>query len=305
MIAYPLEKLGDVYRTRGEWALSRAAYEEAVAQSEASGDLQGLVPALAGLARVLVADEPEEAERLVARALEFAPGMNHVHALLAAGWVALARGRPRRAPPSARRRPRPRPASAATAARWRSRSSCARSRHPIRAPRSSGSTRRRRSGATCGTRPGRLGSSSLPRGSAGDDEAAERRRAPAHARSACAVTVRPWRRRTIAAGPPAVAVQSLGRFRLFRDGAPVPLGRVAIAEGPRPAEDPRRSPGASDPARRPHGGALAGPEPRAAREPSLRAAQHRARASSTPTSGTSPTASSARTGTRSGCSARA
>jgi DNA-binding SARP family transcriptional activator/tetratricopeptide (TPR) repeat protein len=92
MIAYPLEKLGEVYRSRGEWALARAAFEEAVAQGEASGDLQALVPSLAGLARVLVADEPEAATRLVERALACPPGMNRVQALLAAGWVALARG---------------------------------------------------------------------------------------------------------------------------------------------------------------------------------------------------------------------
>ena len=39
------------------------AFEEAVAHGEASGDLQALVPSLAGLARVLVADEPEAAPR--------------------------------------------------------------------------------------------------------------------------------------------------------------------------------------------------------------------------------------------------
>jgi DNA-binding SARP family transcriptional activator len=92
MVSYPLEKLGEVYRERGEWALSRAAYEEAVAQSEQAGDLQGLIPALAGLARVLVVDEPEEAERLAGKALAHGPAMGHVNALLAAGWVALARG---------------------------------------------------------------------------------------------------------------------------------------------------------------------------------------------------------------------
>jgi ATP/maltotriose-dependent transcriptional regulator MalT len=93
MVAYPLEKLGEVYRARGQLALARGAFEEAVAQSEAAGDLQGLVPSLAGLARVVATDEPEEGERLVQHALSLGAGMNYVHALLAGGWVALVRGR--------------------------------------------------------------------------------------------------------------------------------------------------------------------------------------------------------------------
>jgi ATP/maltotriose-dependent transcriptional regulator MalT/DNA-binding SARP family transcriptional activator len=92
MVSYPLEKLGEVYRERGDLALARAAYEEALAQSEQSGDVQGLVPALAGLARVIAVDEPETAAELAARAVSAGPGMDHVEALLARGWVALARG---------------------------------------------------------------------------------------------------------------------------------------------------------------------------------------------------------------------
>ncbi len=91
MVSYPLEKLGEIYRERGDWALARATYEEALAQAEAASDLQGLVPALCGLARVLAADEPEEAAALAERAVSFGYGMNQVDALLAAGWVALAR----------------------------------------------------------------------------------------------------------------------------------------------------------------------------------------------------------------------
>jgi ATP/maltotriose-dependent transcriptional regulator MalT/DNA-binding SARP family transcriptional activator len=92
MVAYPLEKLGDVYRVRGQLALARAAFEEAVAQSEAAGDLQGLAPSLAGLARTIIADEPEHAARLSERALSLGEGLSHVQVLLSAGWVALARG---------------------------------------------------------------------------------------------------------------------------------------------------------------------------------------------------------------------
>jgi ATP/maltotriose-dependent transcriptional regulator MalT/DNA-binding SARP family transcriptional activator len=92
MVCYPLQKLGDIYRERGDAALSRAAYEEAVGAAEQSGDVQGLVPALAGLARVLADEEPDEARRLAERAVALGPGMGHVGALLAAGWVGLLRG---------------------------------------------------------------------------------------------------------------------------------------------------------------------------------------------------------------------
>ena len=62
------------------------------ARTEATGDLQGLVPTLAGLARVLIADDPEEARRVAEEALALGPAMAHVSALLASGWVALAQG---------------------------------------------------------------------------------------------------------------------------------------------------------------------------------------------------------------------
>ena len=93
MVSYPLEKLGQIYRERGDWTLARAAYEEAVAQSEPAGDLQGLIPALAGLARVLVVDEPDKAEQIAEKALALGPGMAHAHALLVGG---LGRARARR-----------------------------------------------------------------------------------------------------------------------------------------------------------------------------------------------------------------
>jgi LuxR family maltose regulon positive regulatory protein len=81
-----------VYRERGDLALARAAYEEAIGFAERAGDLQGLVPALAGLARVLAGDEPDRAARLADRAIGYGPGMAWVEAQLAAGWVALAAG---------------------------------------------------------------------------------------------------------------------------------------------------------------------------------------------------------------------
>jgi ATP/maltotriose-dependent transcriptional regulator MalT/DNA-binding SARP family transcriptional activator len=91
-VAYSLRGLGDVYRERGDLALARAAYEEAVSLSEQSHDVQGLVPALSGLARVLSGDDPDQATRVAERALALGPGMGYCGAVLAAGWVALLRG---------------------------------------------------------------------------------------------------------------------------------------------------------------------------------------------------------------------
>jgi ATP/maltotriose-dependent transcriptional regulator MalT/DNA-binding SARP family transcriptional activator len=96
-VSYPLGGLGLVYRERGDLALARAAYEEAAGFAEQAGDLQGLVPALAGLARVLAGDEPDRAGELADRALGYGPGMAWVEAQLAAGWVTLAAGERERA----------------------------------------------------------------------------------------------------------------------------------------------------------------------------------------------------------------
>jgi DNA-binding SARP family transcriptional activator/tetratricopeptide (TPR) repeat protein len=92
LVSYPLKKLGDVYRVRGSLALARAAYEEAIRHAEEANDLQGLVPALSGAARVLAADDPEAATLLAERACDLGPVLGHVEAMLAAAWVALVRG---------------------------------------------------------------------------------------------------------------------------------------------------------------------------------------------------------------------
>ena len=91
MVSYALGGLGDVHRTRGDLALARAAYEEAVDVAEAAGDAQGLIPALAGLARVVVGDDPAAATELAERAVTGSGALSEVEARLAAGWVALAR----------------------------------------------------------------------------------------------------------------------------------------------------------------------------------------------------------------------
>jgi DNA-binding SARP family transcriptional activator/tetratricopeptide (TPR) repeat protein len=92
-ISYPLAHLGEVYRERGDMAMARASFEEAMAVAEGTGDQQALVPALSGLARVLVRSEPERARQLAERAADAGPVLGRAAALLAVGWVALADGR--------------------------------------------------------------------------------------------------------------------------------------------------------------------------------------------------------------------
>jgi DNA-binding SARP family transcriptional activator/tetratricopeptide (TPR) repeat protein len=89
MIAYALTGLGDCYRERDELVLAKAAYEEAVQVSQGC-DPQGLVPALDGLARVISAEDPDQALALATRAEKYARGMERSRVRLTIGWLRLA-----------------------------------------------------------------------------------------------------------------------------------------------------------------------------------------------------------------------
>ncbi|HKA84425.1 MAG TPA: BTAD domain-containing putative transcriptional regulator [Acidimicrobiales bacterium] len=90
MVSYPLGQLADVYRARGQVALARMAWNEAADMARRSGDLQGLVPALAGLARLLAAEDPAAAQSLAREAIDGGFGLGQVDALIARGWVLAA-----------------------------------------------------------------------------------------------------------------------------------------------------------------------------------------------------------------------
>ena len=91
MAAYPLSHLGTIHRLQGHLTLARAHYEEAISIGEASGDHQGLVPSLAGLALVVAETDTDEAVRLTARALTYA-SIVRPRALIAAAEAALRTG---------------------------------------------------------------------------------------------------------------------------------------------------------------------------------------------------------------------
>jgi len=93
MVSYPLSLIGEIYTERGNLAQARVMLEEAVDIAEASGDIQGVVPALACLATVVAGEDPQLATELAERALSYGTGMAYVIALLASGWVAAAGGK--------------------------------------------------------------------------------------------------------------------------------------------------------------------------------------------------------------------
>jgi len=89
--AYALIGLGDVHRERGDIAQARTRYEQGLALAKTTGDRQALVPAQYQLAKVLVDDEPKRAEELARSAVEHG-WPDFPWALNAQGWIALVHG---------------------------------------------------------------------------------------------------------------------------------------------------------------------------------------------------------------------
>jgi len=87
-----LRGLARAYRERGDLALSRVAYEHALLSAERAGELVSTALCLGGLARILVREEPDEALAFAEQALDYAKGLARVGALVDVGWVMLARG---------------------------------------------------------------------------------------------------------------------------------------------------------------------------------------------------------------------
>ena len=93
MVAIAALGLGDAHRIHGDASQAAAAYREAIALGEHHGNAQAVVPAMAGLARTTILDDPDGAQDLVDRALRLPAAMGHVQVQLAAGWVALCLGK--------------------------------------------------------------------------------------------------------------------------------------------------------------------------------------------------------------------
>jgi DNA-binding SARP family transcriptional activator len=91
-VAYALTREGAMHALRGDAFLARAAYESAVRSARTAGDSQALAPALIGLAQALVLDDPKAARELAAEAVTLGRDLAPVTVLLGAGRVALATG---------------------------------------------------------------------------------------------------------------------------------------------------------------------------------------------------------------------
>lgn len=92
MLGLALLAEGELHRHRGSAVRAAASYREAVRRAEATGDVQVLVPALAGLARTTVLADPARATSYAKQALDQPASRSDLSAVLASGWVALAAG---------------------------------------------------------------------------------------------------------------------------------------------------------------------------------------------------------------------
>jgi DNA-binding SARP family transcriptional activator len=86
---------GDLYSERGDVARARIAYQQALDRADPR-EVRMRSIALGGLAQMLASDDPERATELASEAVELAVN-ERAHLLVIAGWVALRRGEMERA----------------------------------------------------------------------------------------------------------------------------------------------------------------------------------------------------------------
>lgn len=192
--ALPLTSLAETYRLRGDRVSAKNAYRQAIELAEVNDTATHLVPALAGLARLLVDDEPATSAALVRRALSFGAGLGYPAVLLASAALHLGRGNGLAALDAA--------AEAELLARKRGGDATLADCLELRAR------------AELLLRPGDAAALSLL------DDAARVWRELGNTRAADRVAAV---RAAVADRDPALSIQTLGGFRVLRGGEPVPL----------------------------------------------------------------------------------
>jgi DNA-binding SARP family transcriptional activator/Tfp pilus assembly protein PilF len=91
-VALALTREGSMHALRGDGFLARAAFENAIRAASDANDSQALAPALIGLAQTIVFDDPAQAAELSNRAMTIGRDVAPVTILLGAARVALSLG---------------------------------------------------------------------------------------------------------------------------------------------------------------------------------------------------------------------
>jgi DNA-binding SARP family transcriptional activator len=86
-VAYPLVREGNLHLLRGDPLLARFAFDNAIRAARGVGDAEGLAPALVGLAQVVVLDEPDRARELAAESVTLGRSVAPLTVLLGAARV--------------------------------------------------------------------------------------------------------------------------------------------------------------------------------------------------------------------------
>ncbi len=92
LVCAPYTQLGALDAERGDFARARASLERARRLAEQAGDVHALVFALAGLAELLVDEDPESARTYAIEAVTQASSLERANALCTRSWVELKAG---------------------------------------------------------------------------------------------------------------------------------------------------------------------------------------------------------------------
>jgi ATP/maltotriose-dependent transcriptional regulator MalT len=91
-VAYPLVREGNLHLLRGDPLLARFAFDAAIRAARGAADAEALAPALVGLAEAVAGDEPERARALATEGVELGRDVAPLSVLLGAARVHVALG---------------------------------------------------------------------------------------------------------------------------------------------------------------------------------------------------------------------